>query len=56
MSACQSSGGQGEIGRTIRRLERAVQGSTLMHELGHDLDLQHGRANSDNCKPNYMAS
>jgi hypothetical protein len=26
-----------------------------MHELGHDLGLQHGGANSDNCKPNYMS-
>ena len=26
-----------------------------MHELGHNLKLEHGGSNSDNCKPNYLS-
>jgi hypothetical protein len=29
------------------------QAGTLMHELGHNLGLDHGGNNADNCKPNY---
>ena len=29
--------------------------ATLMHELGHNLDLGHGGDNTDNCKPNYLS-
>jgi len=55
-SSCQDSGGQGEIGGNDFVVWNTMfQGSTLMHELGHDLGLQHGGANSDNCKPNYMS-
>lgn len=33
------------------------QAGSLMHELGHNLKLQHGGADSDliNCKPNYLS-
>jgi len=30
------------------------QSSTLMHELGHNLGLEHGGNNEDNYKPNYL--
>ena len=40
-----------------------MQGSTLMHELGHNFELTHGGAGSlypnverePNCKPNYLS-
>lgn len=31
------------------------QQGTLMHELGHNLNLHHGGSNDDNCKPNYLS-
>jgi hypothetical protein len=34
---------------------RDEQAGTLMHELGHNLNLRHGGANDDNCKPNYLS-
>ena len=36
---------------------RAEQGRTLMHELGHNLGLNHGgrTIDEDNCKPNYLS-
>lgn len=34
---------------------RAEQAGTLMHELGHNLDLHHGGGNDVNCKPNYLS-
>ncbi|HSQ00523.1 MAG TPA: hypothetical protein VL049_25150, partial [Candidatus Dormibacteraeota bacterium] len=55
-SACTSSGGQAEIGgNDFVVWNTQFQGSSLMHELGHDLELRHGGGNSDNCKPNYMS-
>jgi len=55
-SACTPSGGQAEIGgNDLVVWNTQFQGSTLMHEIGHNLDLRHGGANSDNCKPNYMS-
>jgi hypothetical protein len=35
-----------------------MQASTLLHELGHNLDLGHGGDSSDpvNCKPNYQST
>lgn len=32
-----------------------VQAGTLMHELGHNLSLQHGGRDEDNYKPNYLS-
>jgi hypothetical protein len=34
---------------------RDQQAATLMHELGHNLNLRHGGGNDDNCKPNYLS-
>ena len=34
---------------------RRNEAGTLMHELGHNLNLQHGGGNSVNCKPNYLS-
>jgi hypothetical protein len=31
------------------------QAGTYMHELGHILNLQHGGADTNNCKPNYFS-
>jgi hypothetical protein len=31
------------------------QAGTMMHELGHNLNLQHGGADSLNCKPDYQS-
>jgi hypothetical protein len=31
------------------------QAGTLMHELGHNLNLRHGGGDSEACKPNYMS-
>jgi hypothetical protein len=31
------------------------QGGTLMHELGHNLNLRHGGGENTNCKPNYLS-
>jgi hypothetical protein len=34
---------------------RDQQAGTLMHELGHNLNLQHGGNIGENCKPNYLS-
>jgi len=34
---------------------RDQQAGTLMHELGHNLNLQHGGNVGENCKPNYLS-
>jgi VHL beta domain/Thrombospondin type 3 repeat len=33
----------------------SAQAGTLMHELGHTLDLHHGGGDDTNCKPNYQS-
>lgn len=35
--------------------QRAIESGTLMHELGHTLNLRHGGGDNVNCKPNYMS-
>ena len=35
--------------------QRVAQASTLMHELGHTLGLDHGGGDAINCKPNYLS-
>ncbi len=62
--ACQPAGGRAEIGGNdfvTWNYDRFL-GSTLMHELGHTLNLHHGGGGDpalfpikDNCKPNYLS-
>jgi uncharacterized repeat protein (TIGR01451 family) len=48
-------GGQGETGGNDF-VDFNHDGGTLMHELGHNLGLDHGGQNdADNCKPNYVS-
>ncbi len=51
---CTPSGGQGEIGGNDFT-EFNHDGGTLMHELGHTLNLHHGGNVDNNCKPNYVS-
>jgi len=48
------TGGQGEIGGNDY-IEFNHDPGTLMHELGHNLNLQHGGGDVTNCKPNYIS-
>jgi hypothetical protein len=52
-------GGFTPAGITARGGLRAAQAATFLHELGHDLGLQHGGDEGDtalaNCKPNYRS-
>lgn len=48
------AGGQGEIGGNDF-VSHNLDAGTLMHELGHTLNLQHGGTDSVNCKPNYYS-
>jgi uncharacterized repeat protein (TIGR01451 family) len=54
---CQLSGGRGEIGGNdfVTWNYDDFLGSTLLHEIGHTLDLHHGGDVDDNCKPNYLS-
>ena len=62
-STCEgSSGGQGEIGGNDfivfnREFDNGTGTSpgTIMHELGHTLNLRHGGFEDHNCKPNYLS-
>jgi uncharacterized repeat protein (TIGR01451 family) len=47
-------GGWGEIGGNDF-IEYNHDGGTIMHELGHTLNLRHGGDVNDNCKPNYVS-
>ncbi|MFJ5546287.1 hypothetical protein [Streptomyces sp. NPDC093225] len=49
-----ASGGQGELGGNDF-VEYNHDGGTLMHELGHNLNLDHGGDEDKNCKPNYVS-
>src|SRR5262249_56056988 len=50
-----SSGGQGEIGGNDFIVFNPDAG-TIMHELGHTLNLHHGGfQDTPNCKPNYVS-
>jgi hypothetical protein len=51
---CGDSGGQGEIGGNDF-IEFNHDGGTVMHELGHTLNLRHGGFENVNCKPNYVS-
>ena len=53
---CQPAGGQAEIGgNDFVVWNQQFQGASLMHELGHTLNLHHGGASDKNCKPNYLS-
>jgi uncharacterized repeat protein (TIGR01451 family) len=47
-------GGWGEIGGNDF-IEYNHDGGTIMHELGHTLNLRHGGDVNDHCKPNYVS-
>ncbi|MBA3267050.1 MAG: DUF11 domain-containing protein [Acidimicrobiia bacterium] len=49
-----SSGGQGELGGNDF-IDFNHDGGTIMHELGHNLNLHHGGDVDNNCKPNYVS-
>ena len=51
-----TSGGQGEIGGNDF-IEFNQDGGTIMHELGHNLNLGHGGEDTDasNCDPNHVS-
>ena len=53
-SGCTGTGGQGEIGGNDF-IEFNHDGGTIMHELGHNLDLHHGGDVDNNCKPNFVS-
>ena len=54
---CQQFGGQAEIGgNDFVVWNTTFQGDTLLHELGHTLNLHHGGADDHNCKPNYVSA
>jgi hypothetical protein len=40
-------------GHTVGSIDQ--QEGTIMHELGHNLNLHHGGADDINCKPNYLS-
>jgi probable HAF family extracellular repeat protein len=42
-------------GTTVEQEWVDLEAATLMHELGHTLDLRHGGADDVNCKPNYLS-
>jgi len=48
------TGGQGELGGNDF-IEFNHDGGTVMHELGHTLNLDHGGDTGANCKPNYVS-
>lgn len=51
---CPTSGGWGERGGNDF-MDFNFDGGTLMHELGHNLNLDHGGFEGSNCKPNYVS-
>ncbi len=53
-AACPGTGGQGEIGGNDF-IDFNQDGGTLLHELGHTLELRHGGNVNTNCKPNYVS-
>lgn len=54
-ATCPSSGGWGETGGNDF-LVFNTDGGTVMHELGHNLNLDHGGFEAQpNCKPNYVS-
>jgi uncharacterized repeat protein (TIGR01451 family) len=52
--SCPPSGGWGERGGNDF-MDFNFDGGTVMHELGHTLNLDHGGFEGSNCKPNYLS-
>ncbi len=48
-------GGQGELGGDDTVIFNKQSSLTIMHELGHNLGLDHGGDEPMNCKPNYVS-
>ena len=48
------AGGQGEVGGNDF-VSHNFDAGTLLHELGHNLSLDHGGLDTNNCKPNYIS-
>jgi uncharacterized repeat protein (TIGR01451 family) len=53
-SGCDGTGGQGEIGGNDF-IDFNQDAGTVLHELGHNLELRHGGDVNTNCKPNYVS-
>lgn len=53
-AAAACVGGQGELGGNDF-VSHNLDPGTLMHELGHNLGLEHGGNETTNCKPNYVS-
>ncbi|MFK7844872.1 MAG: NosD domain-containing protein [Rhodothermales bacterium] len=51
-----ATGGQTE-GTTAAfvKAKASVEAGTIMHEMGHTLNLKHGGVDHNNCKPNYIS-
>ncbi len=49
-----ATGGRGEIGGNDF-IEYNHDPGTIMHELGHNLNLRHGGVDDSNCKPNFIS-
>lgn len=55
-TAGTTTGGQGEIGgNDFIVFNNPADAGTIMHELGHTLNLRHGGVTHDNCKPNFVS-
>lgn len=51
-----STGGQGELGgNDFIVFNSPRDGGTIMHELGHNLNLRHGGDDHEHCKPNFVS-
>lgn len=49
-------GGRGELGGNDSFvLNEMFEGASIMHEFGHNLNLDHGGFQAHNCKPNYIS-
>lgn len=48
-------GGWNALAITTAGGQRVTEAGTLMHEMGHTLNLRHGGGSDANCKPNYLS-
>ncbi len=53
-NAMQASSGL-PAGKTTDEYRSVVEASTIMHEMGHTLNLRHGGGDETHCKPNYLS-
>jgi hypothetical protein len=42
-------------GKTPDEYRQVIEAATIMHEMGHTLNLRHGGGDDVNCKPNYLS-